>query len=221
QVAAAIAEKIRHVRGAVDVRVQQPADLSRFGFAIDRTKASELGLTERDIAGSVLLNLSGSTQVTPTFWLNSNVGVQYLLNVRVPEYRMTSLTDLNSMPVSAGVPGSGDEQLLGNVASFSRTNSQSIYSHFNVLPVVDVFGGISGRDLGGVLSDIKPILAQMEKSLPHGSSIRLRGQAETMRSSFLGLSVGLVMAIALVYLLLVVNFQSWLDPFIILTRSEE
>ncbi len=124
QVAAAIAEKIRHVRGAVDVRVQQPADLSRFGFAIDRTKASELGLTERDIAGSVLLNLSGSTQVTPTFWLDSNVGVQYLLNVRVPEYRMTSLSDLNSMPVSAGIPGSGNEQLLANVASYSRTNSQ-------------------------------------------------------------------------------------------------
>jgi len=103
------------------------------------------------------------------------------------------------------------------VASFSRTNSQPIYSHYNVLPVIDVFGGNGGRDLGGVLRDIKPILAQMEKSLPSGSSIKLRGQAETMRSSFLGLSIGLVMAIALIYLLLVVNFQSWLDPFIIIT----
>jgi len=217
QVAAAIAEKIRHVRGAVDVRVQQPADLSRFGFAIDRTKASELGLTERDIAGSVLLNLSGSTQVTPTFWLDSNVGVQYLLNVRVPEYRMTSLSDLNSMPVSAGIPGSGNEQLLANVASFSRTNSQAIYAHYNVKPVVDIFGGVGGRDLGGVLKDITPIIAAAQKSLPHGSSIVLRGQAQTMRSSFIGLSVGLLMAVALIYLLLVVNFQSWLDPFIILT----
>jgi len=217
QVAAAIAEKIRHVRGAVDVRVQQPADLSRFGFAIDRTKASELGLTERDIAGSVLLNLSGSTQVTPTFWLDSNVGVQYLLNVRVPEYRMTSLSDLNSMPVSAGIPGTGNEQLLANVASFSRTNSQAIYAHYNVKPVVDIFGGVGGRDLGGVLKDITPIIAAAEKSLPHGSSIVLRGQAQTMRSSFIGLSVGLLMAVALIYLLLVVNFQSWLDPFIILT----
>ncbi len=203
QVAAAIAEKIRHVRGAVDVRVQQPADLARFGFAIDRTKASELGLTERDIAGSVLLNLSGSTQVTPTFWLDSNVGVQYLLNVRVPEYRMTSLSDLNSMPVSAGIPGTGNEQLLANVASFSRTNSQAIYAHYNVKPVVDIF--------------ITPIIAAAQKSLPHGSSIVLRGQAQTMRSSFIGLSVGLLMAVALIYLLLVVNFQSWLDPFIILT----
>jgi multidrug efflux pump subunit AcrB len=217
QVAAAIADKIRHVRGAVDVRVQQPSDLPRFEFAIDRTKASELGLSERDIAGSVLLNLSGSTQVQPSYWLDSHIGVQYLLNIRVPEYRMTSLSDLNSMPVTAGTPGSGNEQLLANLTSVTRTSSQPIYSHYNVLPVVDVFGGVGGRDLGGVLADIKPILAAAQKSLPRGSSIMLRGQAETMRSSFLSLSVGLVMAIALIYLLLVVNFQSWLDPFIILT----
>jgi multidrug efflux pump subunit AcrB len=217
QVAAEIADRIRHIRGAVDVRVQQPNDLQRLEFAIDRTKASQLGLLERDVANSVLLSLSGSGQVQPGYWLDSQIGVQYLVNVRAPEYRMTSLAELDSMPVSAGAPGSGNEQLLANVASFSRTNSQPLYSHFNVLPVVDVFGGIGGRDLGGVLEDVKPILAQAQKSLPRGSSIRLRGQAETMRSSFLGLSVGLVMAIALIYLLLVVNFQSWLDPFIILT----
>jgi multidrug efflux pump subunit AcrB len=212
-----IADKIRHVRGALDVRVQQPSDLPRFEFAIDRTKASELGLAEQDIASSVLLNLNGSTQVRPNFWLDSYVGVQYLLNIRVPEYRMTSLSDLNSMPVTAGQPGLGNEQLLANLAAFTRTNSQPIYSHYNLVPVVDVFGGVGNRDLGGVLKDIDPILAQAQKSLPKGSAIRVRGQVETMRSSFLGLSVGLVMAIALIYLLLVVNFQSWLDPFIILT----
>jgi multidrug efflux pump subunit AcrB len=217
QVAVSIADKIRHVRGAVDVRVQQPSDLPRFEFAIDRTKASELGLSEQDIAKSVLLNLSGSTQVQPTFWLDPYVGVQYLLNIRVPEYRMTSLSDLNSMSVTAGVPGTGNEELLANVASFSRTNSQPIYSHYNLVTVVDVFGGVSDRDLGGVLKDIQPIVAQAQKSLPRGSSMMVRGQAETMRSSFLSLSVGLIMAIALIYLLLVVNFQSWLDPFIILT----
>ncbi|HXJ59939.1 MAG TPA: efflux RND transporter permease subunit [Verrucomicrobiae bacterium] len=217
QIAASIADKIRHVPGAVDVRVQQASDLPRFQFAIDRTKASELGLSERDIAGSVLLNLSGSTQVQPTFWLDSYVGVQYLLNVRVPEYRMSSLSDLNSMPITAGVPGTGDEQLLANVATFTRTNSQPIYSHYNLVPVVDVFGSVGNRDLGGVLRDIKPIIAEAQKNLPKGSSIQLRGQAETMASSFRGLGIGLVMAIALIYLLLVVNFQSWLDPFIILT----
>ena len=217
QVAAAIADKVRHVRGAVDVRIQQPSNLPRFALAVDRTKASELGLSESDIASSVLLNLSGSSQVQPSFWLDSQQGVQYLLNVRVPEYRITSLAELNSMPVTAGIPGTGNEQLLANVASFARTNSQPIYSHYNLVPVVDVFGGVGGRDLGGVLKDLKPILAQAQKSLSRGSSLLIRGQAETMRSSFLGLSLGLVMAIALIYLLLVVNFQSWLDPFIILT----
>ena len=217
KVAAGIAEKLRHVSGAVDVRVQQPGNLQRLEFAIDRTKASELGLSERDVASSVLLSLSGSGQVQPAYWLDSTIGVQYLLNIRAPEYRMTSLSDLNSMPVSAGIPGSGNEQLLANVASYSRANSQAIYSHYNVMPVIDVFGGVGGRDLGGVIKDIKPIIAAAQKSLPHGSSIVLRGQAETMRSSFRGLSVGLVMAVALIYLLLVVNFQSWLDPFIILT----
>src|SRR6266436_3032326 len=217
QVAAGMAEQIRHIPGAVDVRVQQPANLPRFEFAIDRTKASELNLSERDIAGSVLLGLSGSTQVQPAYWLDSSIGVQYLLNIRAPEYRMTSLADLNSMPLTAGTPGQGNEQLLANVATFFRTNSQPIYSHYNVMPVVDVFGGVSGRDLGGVLKDLKPIIVAAKKSLPHGSSIVLRGQAKTMNSSFIGLSIGLLMAVALIYLLLVVNFQSWLDPFIILT----
>src|SRR5439155_2670798 len=174
-----IAEQIRRIPAAVDVRVQQPANLPRFEFAIDRTKASELSLSERDIAGSVLLGLSGSTQVQPAYWLDSSIGVQYLLNIRAPEYRMTSLSDLNSMPLTAGIPGSGNEQLLANVASFSRTNSQPIYSHYNVMPVVDVFCGVSGRDLGGVLKDLKPIIAAAKKSLPHGSSIVLRGQAQT------------------------------------------
>ena len=217
QVAASIADQIRHIRGAVDVRIQQPSDLPRFEFSVNRTKASELGLSEQGVASSVLLNLSGSTQVQPTFWLDSLIGVQYLLNIRVPEYRMTSLPDLNSMPITAGAPGTGNEQLLGNLASFFRTNSQPIYSHYNVMPVIDVFGGVGGRDLRGVLQDIQPILAKAKNSLPQGSSIMLRGQAETMRSSFLGLGIGLLMAIALIYLLLVVNFQSWLYPFIILT----
>ncbi|MDB6128317.1 MAG: cation/multidrug efflux pump, partial [Verrucomicrobia bacterium] len=182
-----------------------------------RMKATELGLSERDIAGSVLLNLSGSSQVQPTFWLDARVGVQYAVNARVPEYRMTSLGDLNSIPVSTDAAGSVNGQVLANVASFTRTSSQPIYSHYNLVPVVDVFGGVGSRDLGGVLRDIKPIIADAEKSLPRGSSIMLRGQAETMRSSFLGLGIGLGMAVALIYLLLVVNFQSWLDPFIILT----
>ena len=217
QVANSISQKIRQVRGAVDVRVQQPNDLQRFEFNVDRTKAAELGLTERDVAGSVLLSLSGSSQVTPTYWLDSTSGVQYLVNVRVPERQTTTLSELRSMPLSASKPGTGNGQILSNVTDVTRITSQPIYTHYNVIPVVDVYGGVGGRDLGGVLSDIRPIIAQAQKTAPQGVSIVLRGQASTMSSSFLGLAIGMLVAIALIYLLLVVNFQSWLDPFIILT----
>jgi len=217
QVANSIAQKVRQVRGAVDVRVQQPNDLQRFEFNVDRTKAMELGLSERDVAGSVLLSLSGSSQVTPTYWLDYTTGVQYLVNVRVPERKTTTLSELRSMPLSASKPGTGNGQILDNVTDVTRITSQPIYTHYNVIPVIDVYGGVGGRDLGGVLSDIRPIVAQAQKTAPQGVSIVLRGQASTMSSSFLGLGIGMLVAIALIYLLLVVNFQSWLDPFIILT----
>jgi multidrug efflux pump subunit AcrB len=217
QVANSIAQKIRQVRGAVDVRVQQPNDLQRIEFDVDRTKASELGLTESNVANSVLLSLSGSSQVTPTYWLDPTTGIQYLVNVRVPETQTTTLSELKSIPLSASTPGRGNAEVLSNVATSTRINSQPIYSHYNVIPVVDVFGGVAARDLGGVVSDIKPIVVEAKKNAPRGTDIVLRGQASTMNSSFLGLGIGMLGAIALIYLLLVVNFQSWLDPFIILT----
>jgi multidrug efflux pump subunit AcrB len=127
------------------------------------------------------------------------------------------LAALNSIPINASQPGEGNEQLLANLAMVTRTAGAPMISHYNVMPVIDIFGGVSGRDLGGVLHDLKPLIAQAEKELPRGGSIMLRGQAETMHSSFTGLGIGLVMAIVLIYLLLVVNFQSWLDPFIIIT----
>lgn len=216
-VAARLADKIRRVPGAVDVRVQQPGDLPKLEFSIDRTKASEMGLAERDVANSVLLSLSGSGQVQPAYWMNPRNGIQYLVNIRVPEHRMDSLSALNAIPVNASRPGQGDVQLLANLAGFRRATSPALISHYNIMPVIDVYGGVSGRDLGGVLSDIRPLIAQAEKELPRGSFIMLRGQAETMHSSFVGLSIGLVIAMVLIYLLLVVNFQSWLDPFIIIT----
>jgi multidrug efflux pump subunit AcrB len=217
KIAGELAQKLRRVPGAVDIRVQQPAHLQRLQFSVDRTKAAGVGLTERDVASSVLLSLSGSGQTAPSYWLDTTNGVQYLVNVRMPEYRLTSLDSLQALPVSASQPGLANGQLLTNLATFTRTNSQPIYTHYNIMPVVDVFGGISNRDLGGVLKDIKPIIAEAQKNLPRGTSIMLRGQALTMNSSFIGLSIGLVAAVALIYLLLVVNFQSWLDPFIILT----
>jgi multidrug efflux pump subunit AcrB len=185
QVANSIARKIRGVRGAVDVRVQQPNDLQRIMFNVDRTKATELGLSERDVADSVLLTLSGSSQVTPTYWLDPTTGVQYLVNARVPEQQTTTLSELNSMPLSASKAGTANAQVLSNVTTATRYTSQPIYSHYNVIPVVDVYGGVGGRDLGGVLSDIKPIVAEAQKSAPPGVNIVLRGQASTMSSSFL------------------------------------
>jgi multidrug efflux pump subunit AcrB len=217
QVANSIAQKIRQVRGAVDVRVQQPSDLQRLEFNIDRTKAMELGLTERDVAGSVLLALSGSSQVATTYWLDPTSGIQYLVNVRVPEYQTTTLSELKSIPLSASKPGMANAEILSNVANVRRIRSQPIYSHYNVIPVIDVYAGVSGRDLGGVLSDVRPIVEEAKKTAPPGVNIVVRGQAATMNSSYAGLSIGMLIAVALIYLLLVVNFQSWLDPFIILT----
>ena len=216
-VAARLAAKIRKVPGAVDLRVQQPADQPRFTVNVDRDKAAELGLAEKDVANSVLLSLSGSGQVQPAYWMNPKIGIQYTVNIRAPEHRIDSLGALESIPITAGNAGQGDGQLLTNLATIERGQSVPVVSHFNVMPVIDIFGGVSGRDLGGVMRDIQPLIEEAKKELPKGSFILVRGQAETMRSSYLGLGLGLVVAIILVYLLLVVNFQSWLDPFIIIS----
>jgi multidrug efflux pump subunit AcrB len=215
--AVALAERIRRIPGAVDVRVQQPNDQPKFRVTVDREKAGELGLSEREVANSVLLSLSGSGQVQPGYWLNPTIGIQYLLNVRAPEHVLSSLTQLGSVPISASAPGTADGQLLGNLATFSRTNGPPVVSHYNAAPVIDVFAGIAGRDLGGVMRDLEPLLAETRAQLPRGSTLQIRGQIETMRSSFQGLAWGLLGAVVLIYLLLVVNFQSWLDPFIIIT----
>jgi multidrug efflux pump subunit AcrB len=197
--------------------LHQPTDRPKLHFEVDRTKASGIGLSESDVANSVLMSLSGSSQVQPAYWLNPALGIQYLINIRVPERAMDSIAALNSIPMRAPNAGVGDSQLLANLATVTRYAGPPVVSHYDIMPVLDIFGGVNGRDLGGVLNDIKPLVAEAEKELPRGSSIHLRGQADTMRSSFVGLAVGFVMAIALIYLLLVVNFQSWMEPFIIIT----
>jgi multidrug efflux pump subunit AcrB len=220
ELAVRLAEQIKRIPGAADVRVQQPNNLAQFSISVDRAKAAELGLTVQNVANSVLLGLSGSSQVQPAYWLNPAVGVQYLINVRAPEYAMDSMQQLNAMPISTSRPGAnGDNsaQILANLATISRQNLPPVVSHYDVMPVIDIYGNIDGRDLGGVLNDIQPLVEKIKKDLPRGSDIVVRGQAETMRSSYFGLGVGLVMAIILIYFLLVVNFQSWLDPFIIIT----
>ena len=212
-----LAEQIKKIPGAVDVRVQQPDNLPQFSISVDRTKAAEFGLTEQNVAQSVLLGLSGSSQVQPAYWLNPEAGVQYLINVSAPQYAMDSVQQLNALPVSGGRTGVGGAQVLANVASLKRVEVPPVVSHYNIMPVIDIYGGVDRRDLGGVLSDMQPLVEKIKKDLPRGGDIIVRGQAETMRSSYIGLGVGLGMAIVLIYFLLVVNFQSWLDPFIIIT----
>jgi multidrug efflux pump subunit AcrB len=215
-IAVRLADEIKKIPGAVDVRVNQPNNLPQLTIEVERVKAAQLGLTENDVASAVLLGLSGTSQVQPVYWLDPTLGIQYTINVYTPQYAIDSVAQLDAMPIKVG-PAS--DQILANVATLKREEVPPVVSHYNVMPVVDVYGGVDGRDLGSVLSQINPLVEKMrrDKDLPRGTSIMVRGQAETMRSSYIGLGVGLVMAIVLIYFLLVVNFQSWLDPFIIIT----
>jgi multidrug efflux pump subunit AcrB len=173
-----------------------------------------MGMTQRDVASSVLVSLSSSSQVSPNYWLDPASGVSYPIAVQTPEYRIDSLDRLRSTPVAA--KGVKAPQLLANLADFERGQTSVVISHYNVQPVIDVFAGVQDRDLGSVAKEVNQILAEAQGSLPRGTTIQVRGQMATMRSSFLGLAGGLILAVLFAYLLMVVNFQSWLNPFIIL-----
>jgi multidrug efflux pump subunit AcrB len=215
QIAKEIAEELRHIPGAVDVHVQQMFDLPSLQVKTDRTKVQEVGFTQHDVAASLLVALSGSFQTAPSFFLNPNNGVSYSVASQTPQYQLDSLQKLAAIPVTG--PSGAAPQLLGNLATFARGVEQGVVSHYNIQPVIDVYGDVQGRDLGGVAKSFERIVHDAEKKLPRGSTIIVRGQVETMRSSFLGLGLGLFFAIALVYLIIVMNFQSWSDPFIIIT----
>jgi CzcA family heavy metal efflux pump len=214
-----IAEKLmtqlRHVPGLVDLRVQQPLDYPTLDVAVDRTKADQGGFTEQDVANSVLNTLSGSSQITPMFFLNPKNGVNYNLVAQTPQYSIQSLQDLENIPITAG--GKPSSEILGDVSSIHRSHEMAVVSHYNIRRTIDLFGSVQDRDLGSVSRDIQHVIDANSKDLPRGTFITLRGQVETMRSSYLGLLEGLGFAIILVYLLIVVTFQSWLDPFIIIT----
>ncbi|HEY3914240.1 MAG TPA: efflux RND transporter permease subunit, partial [Verrucomicrobiae bacterium] len=210
-----IARQIQKIPGAVDVHVQQAFDLPSLRVTTDRTKVQEVGFTQRDVASSMLVALSGSFQTAPSFYLNPANGVTYQVVSQVPQYNLDSLQDLADIPVTGG--SGATPQLLGNLGTVSRSAEQDVVSHYNIQPVIDVYGDVQGRDLGGVAKDFQKIVNNEEKKLPRGSSITVRGQVQTMKSSFIGLGFGLLFAIVLVYLLIVINFQSWSDPFIIIT----
>jgi CzcA family heavy metal efflux pump len=210
-----IANNMRTVPGATDVHVQQMMSLPTLYMDIDRSKVTQVGLTARDVAQSVLVSLSGSFQTAPNFWLNPKNGVTYNIAVQTPQYRVLTFQDLMNTPVNS--PSARGQQVLGNLVSMKPIVQAAVVNHYNVQPVIDVYASTAGRDLGGVASDVQDVLKPFNKQLPRGSRIVVRGQVETMRSSFLGLGVGLLMAILLIYFLIVINFQSWLDPFIIIT----
>jgi multidrug efflux pump subunit AcrB len=211
--AESLINKLKFVPGAVDLRIQQPFNYPKFHVEVDRTKTSQVGFTQKDVANNLLISLSGSSQTTPTFWLDPRTGVSYNIATQTPQYRIESLQDLQNIPITNGT---APPQILASLSSFTRGSEMAVVSHYNIQPVIDIFGSVDGRDLGGVSRDIAKIIEASKKDLPQGSQIIERGQVLTMRSSFIGLLAGLAFSIVLVYLLIVVNFQSWLDPFIIL-----
>ena len=215
QAADRLLNELRQVPGLVDLRVNQLFDYPKFDVALDRTKAGQGGFTARDVANSLLVSLSGSFQTTPTFFLNWQNGVIYNLAAQTPQYGIQSLHDIQNIPISA--PTVTRPGILANVASITRSSEMAVLSHYNIRRVVDIYGAVQDRDLGAVGRDITRIVDAHRPHLPRGSFLSVRGQLDTMRTSYVGLLTGLAFAIVLVYLLIVVNFQSWLDPFIIIT----
>jgi multidrug efflux pump subunit AcrB len=208
-------DQLRQVPGLVDLHIHQLFDQPKLHINVDRTKAAESGFTEKDVANSMVVALSGSFQTTPAFWLNWKNGVNYSLIAQSPQYSISSLGDLENIAITGST--ATQPEILGDVSSTERGAGMAVVSHYNIQRTIDIFGAVQDRDLGGVSTDINRILAESRASLPRGAQVVMRGQIETMRSSFTGLLGGLVLAIVLVYLLIVVNFQSWLDPFIIIT----
>src|SRR6266478_2077390 len=215
QIADKILSEIRQVPGIVDARIQQTFDYPKFHIDVDRTKAAGGGFTQRDIATSLLVSLSGSFQTTPTFFLNWQNGVNYNLATQTPQYRIQSLHDIKHIPITS--PSTMRPGILADVASITRGSETAVLSHYDIRRVVDIYGAVQDRDLGAVGRDVARIVDANRPLLPRGSFLTVRGQLQTMWTSYVGLFVGLGFAIVLAYLLIVVNFQSWLDPFIIIT----
>ncbi|MGZ5157549.1 MAG: efflux RND transporter permease subunit, partial [Caldimonas sp.] len=212
--AAELVKKIRSIPGAVDVHVHQRFDAPSVNLQMDRTRLQQMGLSAQNVGQNVLVSLSGSSQTAPAFWLNPQNGVVYSIAVQTPQYRVDSLDSLLNVPV-AGATGTGEPQLLGNLVEATPTSQLAVVSRYNILPAVDVYASVQGIDLASVAAQVQALVDEVRPKLPRGSQVTLRGQVQTMQSSFLGLGVGLAMAIVLVYLLVVVNFQSWVDAFII------
>ncbi len=210
-----LVRKLSRIAGIADVRLQQASNYPELRVDVDRGRANRLGITENDVTKSLSVNLAGSFQVAPAFWLNPKNGVSYPIVVQTPQYRTDTMSDLQNIPISGSGPS--DYQLLGAVASMTRGPSAAVISHYAVQPAFDIYATTQGRDLGGVAADIDKVLKATEKDRPKGATVTLRGQVQTMNTAFTGLILGLLGAIVLIYLLIVVNFQSWVDPAVIIS----
>jgi CzcA family heavy metal efflux pump len=215
EIAQKIAREVRHVPGAADVHVQQLLDEPTLHVDVDRTRAQQVGVNARDVAQNLLVSLSSSFQTAPTFWVNPKTGVNYNVSVQSPQYRVDSMQAMLNTPIAGTRPAS--PQVLSNLVTVTPAVRPAVVTHYNIAPVIDIYASVQDRDLGGVARDVNRVLAEYTPQLPRGSQIVVRGQVQTMNSSFVGLGIGLLGAIVLVYLLIVVNFQSWTDPFIIIT----
>ncbi|MFP4893353.1 efflux RND transporter permease subunit [Paraburkholderia sp. EG304] len=214
-VARKLLKQVRLIPGTVDTHIQQKLDEPVLGLQMDRTRLQQLNLTANDVAQNVLVSLSGSSQTSPGFWVNNRNGVEYRVQVQTPQYQVSSIDELLRTPVSATM--NGPTQLLGNLVQVSPKSQFAEVSHYNIRPVIDLYVSVEKRDLGSVANQVDRIVNEVRGTLPRGSTITVRGQVQTMRSSFFGLGIGVAMAIVLVYLLIVVNFQSWVDPLIIVS----
>ncbi|KVS41756.1 efflux RND transporter permease subunit [Burkholderia ubonensis] len=215
-IASRLMKKVRQIPGAVDAHVLQRNDQPTLVADMDRTRMQQLNLSAQNVAQNMLISLSGSAQTTPSFWVNPKTGVQYPLAIQTPQYDIGSVGDLLGTPVSAGRTGA-PLQLLGNLVQVRTASEPAVITHFNIRPAIDLYVSVEGRDLGSVASEIDRLVSDARATLPRGTALTMRGQIETMRTSYLGLGAGVAMAIVLVYLLIVVNFQSWLDPLIIIS----
>lgn len=214
-----VVAQLRHIPGIADVTIQQTLDQPTLLITAHRAFALGAGLTESDIANNALATLSGSGQTAPTYWLDYSTGVSHLVNLQTPQSQLTSINDLETIPIDKG---NGDQsgtgaQILGGLSQITQTGRPLVVSHRDIMPVVDIYAANAGRDLGAVSDAVDRVLARMQDAIPHGASVQVRGQAVTMQDSYSQLLAGLVLSIVLVYLVIVVNFQSWLDPFIIIT----
>jgi CzcA family heavy metal efflux pump len=218
QQATTLLQRLRQVPGLTDLRIEQPTDYPTLDVSLDRTKAEQGGYTTLDVAQSMLNSLSGSFQITPMFYLNYKNGVDYNLVAQTPQYRMDTLQDIQNIPINSSTAAPrATPEVLGDLTAIHRGQEPAILSHYNIRRVVDIYGAVQDRDLGAVAKDVETIVHQQQKQLPRGMFVSIRGQVQTMRSSYVSLLGGLGFAILLVYMLIVVNFQSWLDPFIIIT----